>query len=135
MATPHNMATPHANSSAANEGAAIRCNNCYRLFLNEEELEILYVDGGPRNGCPDCLTDEYLMDLAGVDGGRGVTGRGGKLMPTEVLTLLANWDAAPYDYEPCPECDDTGVVYRVDAICYANEMDAQMTCPTCGGDH
>lgn len=33
----------------------IRCNNCMRLFKNEDDLA--------EFGCPTCKTDEYLMDL------------------------------------------------------------------------
>jgi len=63
----------------------IRCNNCMKLFKDENELiDILETningvmthtiyDGDYKklddkihtvfDGCPNCLTDEYLMDL------------------------------------------------------------------------
>ena len=45
----------------------IRCNNCMREFENEEDLKTL-TDLSKREieyykGCPECLTDEYLMDI------------------------------------------------------------------------
>ena len=42
----------------------IRCNNCMRVFDEEEDLEM--IDEGEGYfflGCPECKTDEYLMDL------------------------------------------------------------------------
>jgi len=44
----------------------IRCNNCMRIFEDENELEffesmLFYEDS--FLGCPDCETDEYLMDI------------------------------------------------------------------------
>jgi len=41
----------------------MRCNNCYRLFEDEEDLERMEDEDGAFLGCPDCKTDEYLMDL------------------------------------------------------------------------
>ena len=49
----------------------VRCNNCDRLFVDENEqegypgefLENMVDEGGPFYGCPTCETDEYLMDL------------------------------------------------------------------------
>lgn len=41
----------------------IRCNNCMRLFKNEDDLADLEDEDGPFMGCPTCKTDEYLMDL------------------------------------------------------------------------
>ncbi len=41
----------------------IRCNNCYRVFKDEDELEFLENEDGEFKGCPVCETDDYLMDL------------------------------------------------------------------------
>jgi len=45
----------------------IRCNNCMRLFEDDSELEwfddYFYDIDETFQGCPDCETDEYLMDL------------------------------------------------------------------------
>lgn len=61
----------------------IRCNNCMKLFKDDDELvkisetqfendvvTTLYKGedfdesiSSVIDGCPDCLTDEYLMDL------------------------------------------------------------------------
>lgn len=62
----------------------IRCNNCMKTFKNEEDLsKILITEADDKeegvlyhgqqfregedqeviNGCPNCLTDAYLMDL------------------------------------------------------------------------
>lgn len=40
-----------------------RCNNCMRVFADESELILLLSGGEWYNGCPDCLTDQFLMDL------------------------------------------------------------------------
>ncbi len=45
------------------EQKTIRCNNCYRLFTNDDELEIIPDGKEFFKGCPVCKTDEYLMDL------------------------------------------------------------------------
>lgn len=42
---------------------AIRCNNCYRIFDNDEELETMQDEDGYFRGCPDCRTDAYLMNI------------------------------------------------------------------------
>lgn len=42
---------------------AIRCNNCYRIFDNDEELETMQDENGYFRGCPDCRTDAYLMNI------------------------------------------------------------------------
>jgi hypothetical protein len=41
----------------------IRCNMCMRLFNDESELQEFTDVDGPLLGCPDCETDEYLMDI------------------------------------------------------------------------
>ena len=46
----------------------IRCNNCYKIFNNDEDLEMLcdFKDTERPEfykGCPDCKTDGYLMDI------------------------------------------------------------------------
>jgi hypothetical protein len=40
----------------------IRCNNCFSLFHNESELELIEIDEENILVCPKCKTDEYLMD-------------------------------------------------------------------------
>lgn len=43
-----------------------RCNNCMRVF-RDDELE-LFRDGDEWfKGCPNCKTDEYLMDIEEVE--------------------------------------------------------------------
>ena len=44
-------------------GPAIRCNMCMLLFDSEDNLEEFEDDDGPFLGCPNCETEEYLMDL------------------------------------------------------------------------
>ena len=56
----------------------IRCNNCYTIFDNENDLTLCRVDefDEPANpndenfsdceivkGCHNCMTDSYLMDI------------------------------------------------------------------------
>ena len=41
----------------------IRCNNCMALFEDEDDLELIEVDGEYFTACPNCKTDGYLMDL------------------------------------------------------------------------
>lgn len=41
---------------------SIRCNNCYILFENEDDLLRMEDKNGPLDACPNCKTDEYLMD-------------------------------------------------------------------------
>ena len=43
----------------------IRCNNCGTYFENDYDLaQIVDIDDGELiNGCPECQTDSYLMDL------------------------------------------------------------------------
>jgi hypothetical protein len=41
----------------------IRCNNCMKVFKNEDELTVLEEDGEFYKGCGDCRTDAYLMDM------------------------------------------------------------------------
>ena len=48
----------------------IRCNNCGKIFMNEEDItDILEVGkftkpgGETFRGCPHCMTDMYLMDM------------------------------------------------------------------------
>jgi hypothetical protein len=40
-----------------------RCNNCMKVFKNDEELEMLQDDNGFFKGCPTCKTDSFLMDV------------------------------------------------------------------------
>lgn len=40
----------------------IRCNKCTMIFEDEEELIVVEEDGEFFKACPNCLTDEYLMD-------------------------------------------------------------------------
>lgn len=45
----------------------IRCNNCYTEFKDEEDLKT-FTDLSKKEveyfkGCPECKTDEYLMDM------------------------------------------------------------------------
>ena len=45
----------------------IRCNNCYKEFIDEEDLQIL-TDTSKKEveyykGCPICKTDSFLMDI------------------------------------------------------------------------
>jgi Zn finger protein HypA/HybF involved in hydrogenase expression len=40
-----------------------RCNNCMKYFESDEELQIIYKEGEYVSCCPNCKTDEYLMDL------------------------------------------------------------------------
>ena len=61
----------------------------------------------------------------------------------ELVETLNRWPeipagGSPLDTEPdracpdvCPECGGRGLVYRPNAICYANEQDAEMACPSC----
>ena len=47
----------------------IRCNNCGREFEEEEDLKQFVDMSGTSTeityfrGCPDCGTDDYLMDI------------------------------------------------------------------------
>ncbi len=43
--------------------ATIRCNMCYKLFRNDDDLACLEDEDGEFKGCPVCKTDSYLMDL------------------------------------------------------------------------
>ena len=44
--------------------SSIRCNMCEREFDSDEDLALLLDENGEWfRGCPDCKTDEYLMDL------------------------------------------------------------------------
>ncbi len=40
----------------------IRCNNCYKYFKDDDNLLCLLDADGYFLGCPNCKTDEYLMD-------------------------------------------------------------------------
>jgi len=40
----------------------IRCNMCYKIFNNEDELATLNDENGEFKGCPNCKTDAYLME-------------------------------------------------------------------------
>ena len=39
-----------------------QCNNCMRYFESDDELEKFEEDGEIFLGCPECKTDEYLME-------------------------------------------------------------------------
>lgn len=41
----------------------IRCNWCMRVFEDEDDLAIIEADGEHFHGCPDCNTDEYLIEV------------------------------------------------------------------------
>ena len=48
------------------------CTNCERKFEDDDELELFeeYVPCEPKEhflGCPDCKTDDYLMDILEID--------------------------------------------------------------------
>lgn len=43
--------------------AEIRCNHCMRYFEDENDLMEMEDNGEWIMACPDCMTDEYLMDL------------------------------------------------------------------------
>ena len=45
------------------EKYTIRCNNCMKLFIDDEQLEQLKDNEGFFKGCPVCKTDSYLMDI------------------------------------------------------------------------
>ena len=38
-----------------------QCNNCMRYFESDDELEYFEEDGERFLGCPECKTDDYLM--------------------------------------------------------------------------
>lgn len=40
-----------------------RCNNCMRMFEDDDDLKLFCDNGEYYKGCPDCGTDEYLMDM------------------------------------------------------------------------
>lgn len=40
-----------------------RCNNCMTVFEDDDELDLINMDGEWVKVCPNCQTDEYLMDL------------------------------------------------------------------------
>ncbi|MBM7598131.1 hypothetical protein JOC34_000488 [Virgibacillus halotolerans] len=44
-----------------------RCNKCLSYFESDDELELFYEDANDLEtgfkGCPECETDNYLMDL------------------------------------------------------------------------
>lgn len=61
----------------------IRCNNCGKIFMNEEDIPILieWENGETKilevgkftkpgdetfRGCPHCMTDMYLMDTVNL---------------------------------------------------------------------
>jgi len=57
--------------------ATIRCNNCYRYFIEDYDelgtvednyLQLMEDEDGPFMGCPTCQTDEYLMDIERGEG-------------------------------------------------------------------
>ena len=51
----------------------IRCNFCMARFADVSELQ-LFRDGDEWfKGCPNCCTDEYLMDLPEVEDDRDQT--------------------------------------------------------------
>ena len=52
------------NEAMVNE--KIRCNNCMKEFDNDEATPMITVGGETFHGCPDCKTDEYLMDIKDV---------------------------------------------------------------------
>ena len=41
----------------------IRCNFCMTLFDDESELQLIRDGDEWFKACPNCHTDEYLMDL------------------------------------------------------------------------
>lgn len=41
----------------------IRCNNCMRTFADDSELKLMPDDGDFMRACPECGTDEWLMDI------------------------------------------------------------------------
>jgi hypothetical protein len=44
--------------------STIRCTNCGREFVDDEDLILMQdTDGDWMHACPDCETDEHLMDL------------------------------------------------------------------------
>ena len=46
-----------------------RCTNCEKEFIDDDDLTVL--DESKENfyrGCPECQTDEYLMDVPDVAG-------------------------------------------------------------------
>lgn len=61
----------------------------------------------------------------------------------ELIQTLNCWrqvpaGGSPLDIEPdwdepdvCQECGGSRYVFRPNAICYANEQDAEMPCPSC----
>lgn len=58
-----------AENAANNPAIKIRCNNCMRIWNSEEDLPYIYgstkthPEPDEFKGCPDCQSDEYLMDL------------------------------------------------------------------------
>ena len=40
-----------------------RCNNCMKMFEDEEDLKFVEDLGGGVRVCPNCGTEAYLMDL------------------------------------------------------------------------
>lgn len=43
----------------------IRCNNCYKIFKDEEDLKHVYEENDKEFvfGCDVCKTDAYLFDI------------------------------------------------------------------------
>ena len=58
--------TECSEEEARASGEGVRCNNCGRCFIGLPLLAV-YDDKNVAveyfRGCPECLTDEYLMDL------------------------------------------------------------------------
>ena len=45
-----------------------RCNNCMREFDCDDDLELVELPNKDIcNGCPNCRTDAYLMDIGDGD--------------------------------------------------------------------
>lgn len=41
----------------------VKCTNCERVFSSDDELKLLEDENGWFKGCPDCKTDQYLMEV------------------------------------------------------------------------
>lgn len=50
------------DEEAMTNGYTIRCCNC-ETYLVEEDLVHTTIDYETLDACPNCMTDEYLMDL------------------------------------------------------------------------
>lgn len=48
------------------QNPTIRCNMCDTYFDDDDDLELIDVDGEIIQACPKCKTDAYLMDLQEV---------------------------------------------------------------------